>query len=45
MKITDEDRERQETEVRRRNDAILGAIVLAVLAIVTGVVAWVLMAR
>ena len=45
MKITDDVRERQETERRRRIDAILGAIVLAVLAMVTGVVAWVLMVR
>jgi hypothetical protein len=43
MKITDEDRERMETEARRGNDAILGGIVIAVLAIVFGVAALVLM--
>jgi hypothetical protein len=42
IKITDEDRERQETETNRRNDLILGEIVLAVLASVFGVSALVL---
>jgi hypothetical protein len=43
MKITDEDRERQETEASRRNDTTLGGIVLALLAIVFGVSALALM--
>jgi hypothetical protein len=43
MKITDEDRERMLTEARRGNDAILGGIVIAVLAVVFGVAALVLM--
>jgi hypothetical protein len=42
MKLTDEDRERQETEAIHRNDATLGGIVLGVLAIVFGVAALVL---
>jgi hypothetical protein len=43
MKITDEDRERQDTETSRRNDMILGGIVLALLASVFGVSALALM--
>jgi hypothetical protein len=43
MKITDEDRERQQTEASRRNDMILGGIVLALLASLFGVSALALM--
>lgn len=39
MKITDEERERLLSESSRQNDAILGGIVVAALAVVVGVAA------
>jgi hypothetical protein len=45
MKITQEERERLDTELMRRDDAFLGGLVMAVLAVIVGATALVLIVR